>query len=188
MIGGGLPRAKFFQELFRADEQELRREQRLGCPRCRGRLDRADYPRKPRGLPSDPLLEQVFGTRFSLCCAREGCRRRLTPPSVRFLGRRVYVGAVVMLAAASLATALVTYQIVRRTVQRWSRWWTGALPGTSFWKVAKAQFSVPVDEAGLPGTLLARFRGDRDAALVAALRFVAPITTTSARSSFAMGP
>ena len=189
MIGAELPRAKFFQELFEADEREVRREQRAGCPRCRGRLDRADYPRKPRGLPSDPLLEELFGTRFSLCCSREGCRRRLTPPSVRFVGRRVYVGAVVLLAAAaSLASALIAFQVARRTVQRWSRWWTQALPGSSFWKVNKARFAVPVDEAGLPCTLLERFQGDRETALLGALRFVAPITTSSARSSFAMGP
>lgn len=33
---------------------------------------------------------------MSLCCAR--CRKRRTPPSVRFLGRRVYLAAVVVLA------------------------------------------------------------------------------------------
>jgi len=189
MIGAELPSAKFFQELFATDEQEVRREQRAGCPWCRGRLDRADYPRKPRGLPGQLGLDALFGTRFSLCCARDGCRRRLTPPSVRFLGRRVYVGTVVMLAAAaSLAAALIAFQVARRTVQRWSRWWTQALPGTPFWQVAKARFAAPVDEAGLPGTLVERFHGDRESALLAALGFVAPITTTSARSSFAMGP
>ena len=31
---------------------------------------------------------------------REGCRRRHTPPSVRFLGRRVYAGLVVVLVSA----------------------------------------------------------------------------------------
>jgi hypothetical protein len=30
--------------------------------------------------------------------AEEGCRTRLTPVSVRFLGRRVYLGAIVLLA------------------------------------------------------------------------------------------
>ncbi|HRZ54915.1 MAG TPA: hypothetical protein P5525_05600 [Candidatus Paceibacterota bacterium] len=38
--------------------------------------------------------------RFSLCCGKEGCRRRNTPPSVRFLGRWVYAGLVVILVAA----------------------------------------------------------------------------------------
>ncbi len=106
------PEAKFFEGLLEVDRGELERAQRSGCPHCGGRLDRADYPRKPRGLPSDPLVDELFGTRFSLCCSREGCRRRLTPPSVRFLGRRVYVGAVVMLAAATaLAAALIAFQV-----------------------------------------------------------------------------
>ena len=189
MIGARVPSAKFFRDLFIEDGAEARRQQARGCPRCRGRLDRADYPRKPRGLPVGLELDELFGTRFSLCCSREGCRRRLTPPSVRFLGRRVYVGTVVMLAAAaSLAAALITFHVVRRTAQRWSRWWTQALPGTAFWRVAKARFAAPVDEARLPGTLVACFHGDHESALLGALRFVAPITTTSARSSFAMGP
>jgi len=31
--------------------------------------------------------------RFSFCCARDGCRTRKTPPSFRFLGRKVYLAA-----------------------------------------------------------------------------------------------
>ena len=36
----------------------------------------------------------------SFCCDREGCRKRVTPPSVRFLGRKVYLHAVIILVAA----------------------------------------------------------------------------------------
>ena len=35
--------------------------------------------------------------RQSVCCAMEGCRRRANPPSLRFLGRQVYFGALVLL-------------------------------------------------------------------------------------------
>ena len=59
-----------------------------------GPLHRSDYPRKPRGGPALPAEQE---RRFSLCCAV--CRRRTTPPSVRFLGPKVYYGAVVILAA-----------------------------------------------------------------------------------------
>ena len=34
------------------------------------------------------------------CCNQEGCRKRVTPPSVRFLGRKVYFAAVIILVAA----------------------------------------------------------------------------------------
>jgi hypothetical protein len=187
MIGAELPGAKFFRELFDTDEGEVRRVRAGACPWCRGRLDRADYPRKPRGLPVE--VEGLFERRFSLCCSREGCRRRVTPASVRFLGRRVYVGILVVLASTvSVIAAMVAFEVARRTVQRWGRWWTQTLPGTAFWQVAKARFATPVGEAALPGALVARFHGDRETALLTTLRFIAPITTTSARSSFAMGP
>src|SRR5262249_9270810 len=89
--------AKFFRELFRIDEAAVSDAQRDGGRRCRGRLDRADYPRKVRGVPAG--LEGQFSRRFSLCCSRQGCRRRLTPPSVRFLGRRVYAAVLVVVAS-----------------------------------------------------------------------------------------
>ena len=85
MIGWLPESAKFFQRLLEEDEGAVDRQQARGCPWCRGRLDRADYPRKPRGLPAQ--WEGLFSTRFSMCCCREGCRRRLTPPSVRIFTR-----------------------------------------------------------------------------------------------------
>ena len=48
--------------------------------------------------PIAPAGEE-FVRRFSLCCGREGCRKRATPPSLRFLGRRVYLCAVVLVAS-----------------------------------------------------------------------------------------
>lgn len=189
MIGSELPSSKFFQRLFELDEDELRKQQKAGCPRCGGRLDRADYARKPRGLPSQLGLEPLFSVRFSLCCCREGCRRRLTPVSVRFLGRRVYVGVVVLLAAAvTLVAALLAYGVPRRTVQRWKHWWTRMFPVSDFWLIARARFVPPLEDGELPGALIERFFGDPASALQAALAFVAPITSGSARSSFSMGP
>ena len=64
-----------------------------GCRHCSGKLHRANYKRKPRGVESWPDAP----LRDSFCCDQEGCRRRHTPPSVRFLGRRVYGGVVAVL-------------------------------------------------------------------------------------------
>ena len=69
-----------------------------GCPHCGARLHRASYPRKPRGVPAEH--EKQFAVRLSLCCGRDGCRKRATPPSVRFLGPKVYVGIIVVIASA----------------------------------------------------------------------------------------
>ena len=62
---------------------------------CGGVLHSARYPRKPRGGP--PELRQTDNSRLSFCCAQ--CRRRHTPRSVRYLGRRVYLATVVVFAS-----------------------------------------------------------------------------------------
>lgn len=68
--------------LTRLDEEQMLEAQGRGCQRCAGALHRADWPRKPRGLP-----EGITGSiRLGLCCAEEGCRRRTTPASLRFSG------------------------------------------------------------------------------------------------------
>ena len=104
---------KFFHWLLQIDEATCQKVAAQGCAECRGRLHRADYPRKPRGGLLE-LTGEVFSRRFSLCCGREGCRRRATTPSVRFLGRRVYLGVVVLLASVMMC-ALAASVVVRET-------------------------------------------------------------------------
>ena len=81
----------------RFDEDLAQETVSHGCS-CGGRLHRASYPRKRRDGPDD--LGEGYGRRESFCCAEEGRRLRATPPSLRFLGRKVYFGAVVLLATA----------------------------------------------------------------------------------------
>ena len=93
--------ARLYVALLEFD-RELRDERRQeGCD-CGGVLHVSDYERKPRGVAEDKL-PAGYGRRFSLCCAREGCRRRATPASLRFLGRRVYVAVVVVLTVGGSA-------------------------------------------------------------------------------------
>lgn len=95
MLHGAVLAGEFFVLLERIDQEIVRQVADGGCPRCDGPLHRGDYPRKPRG----GLLAragEAFNRRFSLCCG--WCRARCLPPSVRFLGRRVYLEAVVVLA------------------------------------------------------------------------------------------
>lgn len=83
-----LPRnASFWAFLFKVDRGLAEEARQKKCP-CGGCLHRANYPRKPRGGGEE--LPQEYGRRLSFCCEREGCRKRVTPPSVRFLGRKVY--------------------------------------------------------------------------------------------------
>ena len=171
--------SQFFLFLIRLDEELAAQAQGAGCP-CGGVLHRANYPRKPRGCPTLAIRE-AFSSRLSFCCSR--CRRRTTSMSVRFLGRRVYLGLVVVLcsarhagqntAAARLCEALA---VPLRTLQRWRRWWREDFMQTPLWQAMCARFMPPVSAQGLPGELLAHFAGETTEALQRLLRFLAPIT------------
>ena len=52
-----------------------------------------------------------YSSRFSFTCGR--CEQRATAAAVRFLGRRVYVAAVLMLASPSCATPVSVLTILR---------------------------------------------------------------------------
>ncbi len=106
-------RREFFEGLMAVDREIVARAAEEPCRDCGGPLHRGDYPRKPRG----GLLAAgtaAWERRFSLCCGRDGCRHRATPPSVRFLGRRVYAGAVVILASAVALAVISAAAVVRR--------------------------------------------------------------------------
>lgn len=175
--------ASFFRTLQRFDEDLAARAQAAGCS-CGGVLHSARYRRKPRGGPDD--LGPAYRWRLSFCCAREGCRRRVTPPSVRFLGRRVYLAAVVVLVGAMrggvtawrAARLEQTLGVSRRTLERWRTWWRESLVSSSFWKRVQGRFLPPLDCGALPASLLARFAGGDEAErLGSLLLFLAPLTT-----------
>lgn len=175
--------ARFYLLKLKFDADLADEARAAGCAVCGGRLDSAKYPRKPRGATTK--LPEEYEWRFSFCCAVEGCRVRNTPPSVRFLGRRVYLGAVVVLAAAMQQGATPTRArrlrellgVSLRTLARWREWWKTAFVESAFWKAAKAFFSPVVDESGSPLSLLERFGTDEEERLVALLRFVRPLST-----------
>ena len=176
---------RLFELLGRIDQDLARVVQGQGCGRCGGRLDRADYVRKPRGMPAKLGAEHTV--RRSLCCAAEGCRRRSMPPSVRFLGRRVYVGAAILGITALRAgarrgearTLRAWLGVSARTLARWRRWWRAVFAASAFWHQARGQLRTPVPADGLPGALLRCFAGDLQTRLIAGLRFLAPITTAA---------
>lgn len=123
--------------------------------------------------------------RLSLCCARHGCRKRRTPPSLRFLGPKVYLAATIVLisilrqgaTASRMRRLRELIRVDRRTVERWRTWWGGAFTATPFWQIARARFMPPADEAQLPAAMLERFAGNSlTERMIALLRFLAPIT------------
>src|SRR5271157_2064981 len=89
--------ARFWSFLLTIDQDLAETARKKACP-CGGRLHCANYLRKPRGTPVQ--LPEPYRVRLSFCCDRDGCRKRVTPPSVRFLGRKVYLGAVIIVISA----------------------------------------------------------------------------------------
>jgi hypothetical protein len=176
---------EFFEGLTAIDTAIVERAAEEPCRDCGGPLYRGDYPRKPRGGAITGSAE-AFLRRFSLCCGRDGCRHRTTPPSVRFLGRRVYVGAVVIVTAAVALTTMAASAAVRatgvpaHTTRRWLRWWRGAFTTSRPFVELSARLAPPAPERQrLPASLLERFAGDRSGAVAKLLSWLAPITTTS---------
>ena len=155
------------------------------CPHCGGKLHWANYNRQPRGL-------DVNGIRFSLCCSQDGCRRRQTPESIRFLGRKVYAGLIVVLVSAMqsglsdprVALLSKTLGVSRATLKRWRHWWLSEFVQTRFWKAERSRFMPVVCESALPAALCERFGVNQESGLLNLLKFLGPITTVSRTNIF----
>ena len=174
--------AKFHEQLLVFDRDLAASVRAARCWLCGGALHSASYDRKPRGCPGG--LGQEYAERFSFCCAVDGCRKRTTPPSLRFLGRHVYLATVVTLISAMqlsitpsrLARLSVVPGLDRRTLARWRAWWRSTFSDSPFAAVARAAVAMPIDIAALPVSLLDRFAGDVSGRLIALLRFLGPLT------------
>lgn len=174
-------KGEFFATLEALDRAIARRVAASRCPACGGPLHVGNYPRKPRGALIAPEGE-AFAVRFSFCCGREGCRRRTTPPSLRFLGRRVYLGIVVIVAslvaqALGAAGAQAT-GVPRRTTRRWLAWWRGPFLATEVLLAIRARL-VGVDVGGVPRSIIERLPGTADEQMRTMLYLLAPLTTGS---------
>lgn len=177
--------ASFWDFLFDVDQDLAATTKQEGCS-CGGQLHRANYPRKPRGGGKN--LPMSCGYRLSFCCDRDGCRKRTTPPSVRFLGRKIYLGAVVVLVAAMrqgssprrVRQLSEWFDVDERTIVRWRVFWREHFPQTPFWKANRGRLVPWVDITHLPRALLDAFihRDDSREDWKRLLNFLSPITIT----------
>ncbi len=173
-----LQNSKFFALLLQIDTHEAALVQSRNCL-CGAALHKADYPRKPRGCP--PEVRPDFETRFSFCCSQ--CRKRTTSMSVRFLGRRVYLGLIVVLMSvrrttlsASALQTMQTLGVPERTISRWRHWWLQLFPATTLWQASCARFMPPVQTTNLPASLIERFTGVAADSALHLLAFLTPLT------------
>lgn len=177
---------EWFASLEEFDRQIAYAVAAAGCQHCGGRLHQGNYERKPRGGHLGGAGE-AFRLRH---CGREGCRKRALPPSLRFLGRRVYLEAIVLLASAlaleSLCLAREITGVPARTLRRWHGWWTETFPRSAEWTELRARFVPPPPaESELPRSLLERAQAVLGAAptvvkvLLLCARWLSPVTTQS---------
>ena len=106
--------------------------------------------------------------------------------SVRFLGRRVYLGLAVVLVSARHAGQIPAAArlgeglgIPISTVERWRQWWQTEFALTPLWQVHCARFMPPVATHRLPGELIDRFTGQTAEPLLRLLLFLTPLTVRS---------
>ena len=172
-----------FHDLLLAYDRDLADNTRQAGCACGGVLHSARYPRKPR--PPLAWLRAEHHLRFSFCCAVDGCRSRATPPSLRFLGRKVFLATIVVVVSIMqhgiseprMRRLIQSVNVDRRTIARWRRWWREIFTATPFWQNARAAFLPPVDAERVPAALLARFSGSSvETRMIALLRFLGPIT------------
>lgn len=153
------------------------------CVYCGGLLDQSNYPRSPMGLPL--AFRDEYDERLSFCCRR--CRKRTTPPSVRFFGRRWFPAPLFMLISV-LDSGINERRLeqIRRyfgivvsesTWKRWRRWWRESFKKTLFWKGAKGQVPAVVETTlAFPRALFNVFKGDLPEKIRLLLKFLSPLT------------
>lgn len=181
---------KFHADLFEIDVAAAVAVQtgRCGRPGCGGRLDVANYPRKVRGLGEGAAAAGRYDSRLSLCCSVRGCRRRATPPSVRFLGRFVYAMRVLVAWAASrpapsraASASVPTPAPSRQTTKRWEGYW-GARVGQDARMSLLVAALVVSSGAVAPNLVVALMRsaqGTETERTLTTHRLLAPLTTAT---------
>lgn len=173
---------RFYELLLEFDRQIAEAAHAGPCRECGWKLHWGSFDRKPRGVPAG--LGREHTRRFSLCCAKDGCRSRETPSSVRFLSRKVFLGAMVVLICAMqgglnparMKRLKELVGVSRRTVLRWRDWWRTVFTMSPFWRAHRA-LALAARDADLPASLLQSFDGAIEQQLILLLRFLAPVTT-----------
>lgn len=188
MWHGEVLRREFFARLLAIDAAAASRTRDGGCGACGGPMCVGHFERKPRGgLLAAAGEDALFTQRFSYCCGREGCRKRSTPPSVRFLGRKVYLEGAILIACVlaplldECARAIrAATGIAARTVRRWQTWWRTAFTASALWVELRAR-APTLEPVQLPGAMLSLFAGESaEEKLVLAMQFLAPLTSATA--------
>jgi hypothetical protein len=178
-----LQKVSLFHLLHRIDMDLAGQKRQDGCAYCGGPLHQANYQRQawgaPEGIPGECLIRQ------SLCCGREGCRRRTLPPSCIYLGRWFYWAGIMVVVMAlrqrrpdgwSARQLRQQFGISRKTLIRWMAYFGDVFPSSARWQNLRGRVSSAVRDSELPAALLEYFLQQSESAergLIECLRFLA---------------
>ncbi len=154
-----------------------------GCEHCGGKLHQANYPRSPAGMPAE--FRDHYNQRISFCCSN--CRKRSTPPSVRFFGRRWFPAPILILISIlqcginerRLAQIKRHFGITvsESTWKRWRRWWRESFEATKFWQQEKGITPMITEtNQSIPRALFNVFKGNFTERILFLLQFLSPLT------------
>ena len=153
-----------FRLLFNINSDIATEKKKELCPLCGAPLHQANYPRNPAGGPQD--LPDDYKIRFSLCCSRDGCRKRVTPTSVRFMGRKEHWSCVILIVITlkqnrtsgyTAEKLMRMFNISHSTLYRWAKYFRDFFPNSSLWKALRGNVRSDVYNNSLPGSLLQFF-------------------------------
>ena len=173
---------RLYNSLFALDLLIAEQTKQSKCLFCGGVLHQSHFPRKPRGIPAAGL-HCDYPIRFSYCCSQEGCRKRLTPPSMRFLSRKVYSSVIIFLIFLFKASTdeskvdelnkFFNTTLSVETLRRWRDFWKNTVPQShTFKRQGFNCFIAP----NLPSSLLSLFAGPLSQQLEMSLRWILPLT------------
>jgi hypothetical protein len=174
---------KFHLFLITIDQEFAEKVRQQGCLHCGNKLHRDNYPRSPFGLPQ--ALREYYEQRISFCCS--DCRKRTTPPSVRFFGRR-WFAAPILIFISALMLGINERRLMQikqhfgitvseATWKRWRKWWRDVFIETPFWQQAKGLVPPDIETTKpFPYALLSVSRGNLKERIVSLLQFLSPLT------------
>lgn len=181
MYHSQLTNAIFYNYLLMLDRIIAEQVRQSRCLFCHGNLHQSHYPRKPRGVPNG--VHNDYSIRFSYCCGGEGCRKRFTAPSMRFLSRKVYSSVIIILVflLKSKTDELKVEELNRllgttlsvETVRCWRHFWLKDVSQSHIWKIASFSHSMAQT---LPASLLNQFKQTLNTPLEMALKWILPLT------------
>jgi hypothetical protein len=181
MISEPLQNERFFYELYIIDTRIAEYYRRMPCPHCNGPLYFSNYFRIPRGETVVGLPKEYF-IRYSLCCGNEGCRRRVIPPSCRFLDRKVYWHAAILIIMSEFQNTKVCvfklakkFNISRNTIARWIKFYQNIFPSSRKWQKIRGMVAAFITNDELPSNLVNHFlnlKSSAQDALISCLKFL----------------